>query len=183
MLAAAHSHVCTDRAEDPMECVGALPCPSEGTDRTRTRAANGANVRIRRQKDRAPIGCAMLLDFWNNFLEQETSQPIAEAVEFKASVEAGVLQRIGGIDGSRREANTNRDRHRVLGNQVIENRGCIETETVKTDVQAGWLLPFVSSRYVDSDGMNSIWKYLSVGQVKAEGCSGRDRWLSQRVRA
>ena len=91
----------------------------------------------------------LLLDLGQQFVEQEPGVVVAEAVVLVAAVEA--VERLVGrrLHAAVHDEHADRDRHLLLGDQLVEDGRGVELDAVLVDVHAGRLRRVVLLGHVD----------------------------------
>jgi hypothetical protein len=117
----------------------------------------------------------MALHLRQHFLQQKSGEPVIEAIELEAPIEPRVVRRTGRGNISGRNANADRDRHRMLGNQVVENGSGVKAETIQTNVDASRFVPLVCGRDVNRDGPRGAGKDFGIRELEREGLSRGNR--------
>ena len=106
----------------------------------------------------ASLGSGVPLYCRHHFLDQETGQPVTAAVEFKTAIEARIIRWAGRSHDSRRNTDGDGDRHRMLGDEVVEDGCGVEAETIQTDINTRRLIPLVFCRHIHRDGPRGTGK-------------------------
>lgn len=117
----------------------------------------------------------MSLHFRQYFLQQETGKPVIQAVKFETAIKARVIWRTGRSNRAGRNTDADGDRHRMLGDEVVEHGSSAEAQAVQTHIDTSRFVPLVSSGHINRDGPRRTGEDFGVGKLEGEGLSRRNR--------
>ena len=148
IVPAPQPHIGADGAEHAREGVGPLPGGSEGADGTAGGTADAAVVPLLRQHDGPAVGGFFGFHIGQELIQQETGVVIAQAIVFKAAVEA--VQRIRALclNPAMHDEHANGDGHLLLGDQPVKHLGRLVLDAILVHIHAGGRLAVILRRHI-----------------------------------
>src|ERR1700722_15067469 len=171
LLPAAHTDIGANGAEHAPKSIWTFPCNSESSDGPSAATADSPIIRITGKRENTPTHRRLPFDGRHHLFKDKTRQPITSAIEFETAIEAWILRSLSGLHNPRRNANADRDRHRVLRDEVVENRRSLKSQAVKPHVNTRRFVPLISRGNVDRDGPHGTRKNLGVRKLERQNLS------------